>query len=84
MQIDLKSFRENVDNKFDDMYESIEKNYTTKGDFEPIKKLVYGFVGFILLSVGGMFIALLIRSNNLPMETTTHIIPSIVKPLTDR
>src|SRR5713226_4510929 len=72
MQIDFKEFRDSVENRFDD--------YTKKGDFDPIRKLVYGFVGFIMLSVGGMFIAMLIRSNNLPFDAVLPQNPSIIRP----
>jgi len=36
----------------------IDDGYTKKVEFEPVKKLVYGVVSFLLLAVGGMIISL--------------------------
>lgn len=47
--------------EIDSLNELIDKDYIKKTEFEPIKKIVYGFVGFLLLSLGGMFIALLTK-----------------------
>jgi len=38
----------------------ISKNYVTQEEFEPVKKLVYGVVGLILMSVVGALLALII------------------------
>jgi hypothetical protein len=46
-----------------EIIEMLEANYTKKTEFDPIRKIVYGFVGFLLLSMGGMFIAVLNKPN---------------------
>lgn len=37
--------------------------YVTKADFEPIRKLVYGAVGFILVTVLSAFMLLVVKTN---------------------
>lgn len=80
LQESLGEFKDTVEKRLDDISELIDEHYTKKADFDPIKKIVYGFVGFLLLSMGGMFIAVIVRSNNLPMEVST-INHSIIKPV---
>jgi len=36
-------------------------NFVTKEEFEPIKKIVYGLVGLILVGVVGAILALILR-----------------------
>lgn len=40
---------------------TVTTHYVSKEEFEPIKKLVYGLVGLILVSVGGAIVSLVIR-----------------------
>lgn len=80
LQDDMKIIKEKLDDTSDDIYNTMDKHYTKRADFEPIKKLVYGFVGFLLLSIGGMFIGLLLRSNSLPMDVSLPLNPSIIRP----
>lgn len=68
IQYDIIQLREqlkDIDNinskQHAEMLVAVDKNYTKKAEFDPIKKLVYGFVGFLLLSIGGMFIALITK-----------------------
>lgn len=39
----------------------LEKDYVTQDEFEPIRRVVYGMVGLVLLSVLGAIVALVIR-----------------------
>ena len=43
-----------------DIKEKLEKNYVTQDQFEPVKKIVYGLVGLILVAVVGALIGLVI------------------------
>lgn len=42
--------------------EKMEKNYVTREEFDPIKKIVYGIVSVILLAVIGAVIKLVINN----------------------
>lgn len=44
-----------------DIKEKLEKHYVTQDQFEPIKKLVYGTVSVVLLSVVTAVVMLVIR-----------------------
>ena len=55
-----EKYEENKEN-IDEIKSLIDTHYTKKTEFDPIKKIVYGFVGFLLLSIGGMFIAVIAR-----------------------
>ena len=44
-----------------DIKETLESGYVTKGEFEPIKKVVYGMVTTILVGVLGSILALILR-----------------------
>jgi hypothetical protein len=39
----------------------LESEYVTQDEFEPVKKIVYGMVGVILLAVIGALITLVLR-----------------------
>lgn len=45
----------------DVLNEKIDHNYVTKAEFEPIRKLVYGLVGLILIAVVGAVMTLVLR-----------------------
>ena len=56
MQTDLTYIKEKlnaVDNK-------VSSHYVSKEEFEPIKKIVYGMVGLILVAVVGALVALVV------------------------
>lgn len=76
--------KDTLSNHIDHIYEDMEKNYTKRADFDPVRKLVFGFVGFMLLSIGGMFIGLIVKSNTSAHESTPAIhmphIPESVRP----
>ena len=44
-----------------DIKQDLEKNYVTRMEFEPIKKIIYGLIGVILLAVVGAMVALVIK-----------------------
>ena len=46
--------------------DELKRTVLTKAEFEPVKKLVYGMVGFLLLSVGGMVISFMSKGFMLP------------------
>lgn len=54
----LRRLREDIK----DLDDKISKNYITKVEFEPIKRVVYGIVSLILVSVAGAVMALVIKS----------------------
>ena len=54
--------REKIDAIRKEFFEH-EKKFVTEIEFEPVKKLVYGTVGFLLLSLGGMIVSLLTKGH---------------------
>ncbi len=46
----------------DEIKDKLEKEYITQDQFEPVKKIVYGLVGTILLGVIGAIMALVLKS----------------------
>lgn len=46
-----------------DIKEKLSKDYITREEFEPVKRLVYGLVGTILLSTLGAILALVYKSH---------------------
>jgi hypothetical protein len=56
--------RTEIKDHVDTIYADVEKHYTKKADFDPVRKLVFGFVGFMLISIGGMFIGLIVKTNS--------------------
>lgn len=45
----------------DDLNEKVDHNYVTKEEFRPVKQLVYGLVGLILMGVVGAILSLVVR-----------------------
>lgn len=70
--------RESLDEHIDNIYNDVEKHYTKRSEFDPIRKLVFGFVGFMLLSLGGMFIGLIVKSNS-SIALERESAPAIIK-----
>ncbi len=56
--------------------EALQRDCVKKSDFDPVRRLVYGFVAFVLLVVGGMFVTVLVKSGTAPTPTTTQSIPA--------
>lgn len=46
----------------DTMYVKVEKNYVTKDQFGPINKVIWGGLAFILTTVGGALLNLVMRT----------------------
>ena len=44
-----------------DIKRLVEDKYVTKSEFEPIKRIVYGVVGLILVAVVGALLTLVVR-----------------------
>jgi hypothetical protein len=44
-----------------DIKRTVQHSYVTKDEFEPIKNIVYGLVGLILVSVVGALVSLVMR-----------------------
>ena len=62
--VDLAKLSVKVDyiaDKLDGIDEVLKHNYVTAEAFEPIKRIVYGLVGVILVSFVGAVIALIIK-----------------------
>lgn len=45
---------------FDKLDEKISAHYVTKEEFDPVKKIVYGLVGLILITVVGSIVSLVL------------------------
>jgi len=56
----FEAFQSKFYKRFDDMEEIIEKKYVSKIEFGPVKSIVYGMVGFILLTFLGSIISLVV------------------------
>lgn len=48
--------------KLDEVDGKLNSHYVTKEEFEPIKKVVYGLVGIILVAVVGAVVSLVVTS----------------------
>lgn len=51
----------NIEKDVDEIKTKLEKNYVTREEFEPVKKIVYGLVALILIAVVGAMIALVLQ-----------------------
>lgn len=49
--------------KVDDVDVKLSSHYVSKEEFEPVKKIVYGLVGLILVAVVGAVISLVVRGS---------------------
>jgi len=52
---------DNIDRTVRDIQGKLEKDYVTQDEFTPVKNIVYGMVGTVLLAVIGALIALVIN-----------------------
>jgi hypothetical protein len=77
-----EDFRDTLRDQMNNIYNDVEKHYTKKADFEPVRKLVFGFVGFMLISIGGMFIGIIVKNNSSAHDTSLQkqIEHSVIKP----
>lgn len=58
---DLKEIKEKLNRDVKEIKDGLKADFITRSEFEPIKRLVYGFVAMILVAVIGAVIALVIR-----------------------
>jgi len=49
-----------------DIKKALKEGYVTKEEFWPIRTLVYGFTGIILLAVIGALVAMVVTGGSLP------------------
>jgi hypothetical protein len=47
--------------KLDNVDQKISTHYVSREEFEPIKKIVYGMVGLILVAVVGALVSLVVK-----------------------
>lgn len=47
--------------KLDNVDQKISTHYVSREEFEPIKKIVYGMVGLILIAVVGALVSLVVK-----------------------
>lgn len=75
MTVDKVSIKDVYD-AVNSLREDISQNYVTKDAFEPVRNVVYGLVGLILISVVGALIALVITINGGKPDNTTIKTPN--------
>jgi hypothetical protein len=59
----LKNDIEYIKKDVTEIKERLEGQFVSKDEFEPVKKIVYGLVGIILVAVVGALIALVVRGS---------------------
>lgn len=62
-EVDLAVMAKDISSIRDDVTEiklQLESKYVTQVEFDPVKKVVYGLVGLILVAVAGAIIALVV------------------------
>jgi len=67
----IKDVRENIEKliaALDKYEEKVDTTFVTKISFEPIRKLVYGAVSFILITVLSAFMLLVVKSNSVDVK----------------
>ena len=72
---DVKDSVEKLIGGLDKYQEKANTLYVLKTDFEPIRKLVYGAVGFILVTVLSAFMLLVVKSNTAEYKIITETKP---------
>ena len=60
MRDEFKEMRQVIKEEFADLRKELKEEYVTQDEFAPVRNVVYGMVGVILLSVIGALIALVI------------------------
>ena len=53
-----------IKEKMDALDTKMNNNYVSKEEFEPVKNIVYGLVGIILIAVIGALLALVVQGKN--------------------
>ncbi len=59
--IELKVTSQNTLNQVNMMVIELEKNYVTRDQFEPIRKMVYGVAAAVFMAVLGAILSLVVR-----------------------
>lgn len=57
----IRQSTENIEKRVDSIDLKLEKNYVTQDQFDPIRRLVYGLVGLILVGVVTAVLALILQ-----------------------
>lgn len=52
---------EYIETEVKEIKKKLESEYVTQDEFDPIRRVVYGMVGLVLLSVLGAIVALVLR-----------------------
>jgi len=60
IKADIKSLRQETGDRFDKLEDKMDKQYVTKAEFAPVKKIVYSSTGLILGAVIMAVLALVI------------------------
>lgn len=60
--IDSKVTLEKVYNLIQDMRDEMKEDYVSKGEFGPVKSIVYGMVGLIMAGVMTAMVAQVVRA----------------------
>lgn len=60
---EIKDRLDGVDNRFDKLEMIMSNRYVTKEEFKPIRYLVYGFTGVILVTVIGAILTLVLTTS---------------------
>lgn len=71
----INSTERHLDGKFRDL----ETDFVKREEFDPIKKLVYGFAGFLLLSIGGMAMVAVQQSHPRDVPQVPQLVPDRTK-----
>ncbi len=58
---DLYELQEKMSKQMNHLEEKIESKYVTQVEFEPIKKLVYGVTGAIIMAIVGAIMTLILK-----------------------
>jgi len=56
----FEKLRQEMNNGFAELREEIASGYVKKAEFEPVKSLVYGLVGLVLITVFGAVLKVVI------------------------
>lgn len=56
----FNDIRSTIESGFDELRKELKSEYVTKAEFEPVKRVVYGLIGIILVAVVGAIVALVL------------------------
>jgi hypothetical protein len=52
---------EEMKNQITELRDHLEEKYVSRAEFDPVKKIVFGGVGFVLVAVLGALVALIVK-----------------------